>query len=355
MTSASPDTVMIAEAATAIAWSPTVPLWVLATLAAIIMVLTIIGLVGRMRGTLWRFALMSLLVTALANPSLVNEQRAPIPDIALLVYDDSPSQDRALRQEQLEMARDHLRDTVGNLDGLELREITVPVAGRANRVDETQLFGAIEQALSDLPRQRIAGILLLTDGQVHDVPTDVEAWQNLGPIHTLLTGEATEIDRRLTIVSAPSFGLVERQVTVTVKVEDLPFDARDQQPVRVTAQKNDDEPISFTVQTGVEQDLAFTLDHAGPNVVELSVEDRPGEISTQNNSAVIVVNGVRERLRVLLVSGEPHPGERTWRNLLKADPAVDLVHFTILRPPEKQDGTPDPRAIIDRVSDPGAF
>jgi hypothetical protein len=43
---------------------------------------------------------------------------------------------------------------------------------------------------------------------------------------------------------------------------------------------------------------------------------------------------------VLLVSGQPYPGLRVWRNLLKADPAVDLVHFTILRPPEKQDGTP---------------
>ena len=333
-------TTPLADAATAIVWSPIMPVWLLATLAAGIAILTLVGLFGRMRGTLWRFALMSLLVLALANPSLVNEQRAPIPDIALLVYDDSPSQDRALRQEQLQAARDHLRATVDNIEGLEFREIVVPTPGRGNRLDETQLFGAIDQALGDLPRQRIAGILLLTDGQVHDVPTDLEAWQNVGPVHTLLTGEASETDRRLTIVQAPSFGLVERQVTVTVKVEDLPFDARDQQPVRITARKNDDEPISFTVQTGQEQDLAFTLDHAGPNVVELSVENRAGEISTQNNSAVIVVNGVRDRLRVLLVSGEPHPGERTWRNLLKADPAVDLVHFTILRPPEKQDGTP---------------
>ncbi|MDO8875132.1 MAG: hypothetical protein Q7V40_03375, partial [Pseudolabrys sp.] len=47
-----------------------------------------------------------------------------------------------------------------------------------------------------------------------------------------------------------------------------------------------------------------------------------------------------DKLRVLLVSGEPHSGERTWRNLLKSDASVDLVHFTILRPPEKQDGTP---------------
>jgi hypothetical protein len=49
---------------------------------------------------------------------------------------------------------------------------------------------------------------------------------------------------------------------------------------------------------------------------------------------------VRDKLKVLLVSGEPHGGERMWRNLLKADPNVDLVHFTILRPPEKNDGTP---------------
>jgi hypothetical protein len=52
------------------------------------------------------------------------------------------------------------------------------------------------------------------------------------------------------------------------------------------------------------------------------------------------MQGIRENLRVLLVSGEPHSGERTWRNLLKSDASVDLVHFTILRPPEKQDGTP---------------
>jgi hypothetical protein len=70
------------------------------------------------------------------------------------------------------------------------------------------------------------------------------------------------------------------------------------------------------------------------------VEAGPRELTLDNNRAALVVNGVRDRLRVLLVSGEPHAGERTWRNILKSDPQVDLVHFTILRPPEKQDGTP---------------
>jgi len=79
--------------------------------------------------------------------------------------------------------------------------------------------------------------------------------------------------------------------------------------------------------------------------VELSAAPGPAELTLQNNRAVVSVSGVRDRLRVLLVSGQPHAGERVWRNLLKADPSVDLVHFTILRPPEKQDGTP-----IDELS-----
>jgi hypothetical protein len=82
------------------------------------------------------------------------------------------------------------------------------------------------------------------------------------------------------------------------------------------------------------------IDRGGRNIIELEVEEWAGEISTANNTAVFETEGIRENLRVLLVSGEPHAGERTWRNILKSDAAVDLVHFTILRPPEKQDGTP---------------
>src|SRR5262249_30587795 len=97
-------------------------------------------------------------------------------------------------------------------------------------------------------------------------------------------------------------------------------------------------------QVGVQIDrtvsLPITIDHGGPNVVEIEVEPGPQELTLDNNRAVVVINGVRDRLRVLLVSGDPHAGERVWRNILKSDASVDLVHFTILRPPEKQDGTP---------------
>jgi hypothetical protein len=86
--------------------------------------------------------------------------------------------------------------------------------------------------------------------------------------------------------------------------------------------------------------IEMPIPHAGTNILEVELETAPGELTPANNRVVIITEGVRENLRVLLVSGEPHAGERTWRNLLKSDAAVDLVHFTILRPPEKQDGTP---------------
>ena len=92
----------------------------------------------------------------------------------------------------------------------------------------------------------------------------------------------------------------------------------------------------------VGQDTVIRLPvaHEGENLIELAAAPGPAELTLQNNHAVVTVSGIRDRLRVLLVSGEPHAGERVWRNLLKADPSVDLVHFTILRPPDKQDATP---------------
>ena len=128
---------------------------------------------------------------------------------------------------------------------------------------------------------------------------------------------------------------------MTVRVDDRPASAIGATAKVTIAPRRRSRRRPATVPIGADQDDRRShLDHAGPTVFELEVEARPRELTLANNRAVVVVNGVRDRLRVLLVSGEPHPGERIWRNLLKSDPSVDLVHFTILRPPEKQDGTP---------------
>ncbi len=144
------------------------------------------------------------------------------------------------------------------------------------------------------------------------------------------------------VAQAPSFGLVGKELPLTVRVEDLPADPKKPAAgqARLTWRKDGGAPQQLHVPVGRDVPLKIPIDHGGPNVVELEVEPGPSELTLDNNRAVVVVNGVRDRLRVLLVSGEPHAGERVWRNILKSDPSVDLVHFTILRPPEKQDGTP---------------
>ncbi|MFQ5466984.1 MAG: hypothetical protein ACE5DS_02505, partial [Kiloniellaceae bacterium] len=206
----------------------------------------------------------------------------------------------------------------------------------------THLFTALGTALSKVPRQRVGGIFVVSDGQVHDTPDTLETLGVDAPVHLLLTGTENEGDRRLTIRRAPTFGIVDRAMALTVIVEDLgqPESDRDGRLAQVVVRRNGREDQRLMVPVGVEREIPFTLDHRGPSVLEVEVEPGPRELTLANNRAAIEVNGVRERLRVLLVSGEPHAGERAWRNILKSDPSVDLVHFTSLRPPEKQDGTP---------------
>jgi hypothetical protein len=203
--------------------------------------------------------------------------------------------------------------------------------------------------MSDVPRQRLAGIVMITDGQVHDIPAgDAKAAAESlgGPLHVLLSGRPDEGDRQLVVAQAPSFGFVGKDSQLKVRVEDQPQGALGKQQgtaagqAVVTLRKDGGPPQQVSVPVGRDVPLTLPIDHGGPNILELAVEPGPHELTLDNNRAVVVVNGVRDRLRVLLVSGEPHAGERVWRNILKSDPSVDLVHFTILRPPEKQDGTP---------------
>ena len=199
------------------------------------------------------------------------------------------------------------------------------------------LFSALDEALAGVPPERFAGAVFITDGQVHDVPADTEQLGLNAPLHGLLTGSRNEIDRRIVIEQSPRFGIVGKEQIVRFRVEDTggagPGRRRRSASAmaRISISKfSPDQSVSLPVM----------VDHGGQNITEIVTDALPGEITVQNNRAISVIEGIRDRLRVLLVSGEPHPGERTWRNLLKADASVDLVHFTILRPPEKQDGTP---------------
>ena len=306
------------------------------------------GILRRAPGLGWRAIAIVVLLAALVNPSLIEEQRAPRRDVAIIIVDDSPSQSIGDRRQATETALAAVKKRLAGEPDLDVRVIRAGASQPGAGDEGTRLFAALDRAMSDVPRQRLAGVVMITDGEVHDVPAGDSKTlaQAIGaPLHVLLSGRPDEGDRRLVVAQAPSFGLVGKQVQLTVRVEDLPETAAekagdDQNEARVTWRKDGGARQQLMVPIGRDVPLTLPIDHGGPNVLELEVAPGPRELTLVNNRAVVVVNGVRDRLRVLLVSGEPHAGERVWRNILKSDPSVDLVHFTILRPPEKQDGTP---------------
>ncbi len=324
-----------------LAFAPLLPWWAIGAFGGVALIIVALGLWRRARGLAWRVAAIALLLATLANPSLVEEKRDPQRDIAVVVVDESSSQRIGDRAKYTEAALAHVSERLGRLKDLDLRIVHAgkPEENAALADTGTQLFTALNRALTDVPRQRLAGVVMITDGEVHDVPAP-DHLNLTAPLHVLLSGKPGEVDRRLLIEQAPSFGLVGKTVEITVRIDDLGAPPAAGARTRVTLRKDGGQPSQLTLPIGSSQRIEVPIDHGGPNVIELEAEPGPQELTQDNNRAALVINGVRDRLRVLLVSGEPHAGERTWRNILKSDPSVDLVHFTILRPPEKQDGTP---------------
>jgi uncharacterized membrane protein len=291
---------------------------------------------ARMRGSVLRGAGLLMLLAALANPQLAQDEREQLSDIAAVIIDESDSQKFGERQAQTEMALQALRQQVAALGNTELR-VGRTVSGTTADTDGTRVFAALSRITADIPPDRYAGAVIITDGQVHDVPAAGDIGKLRGPVHSLLSGSKAEIDRRVVIEQAPRFAIAGQSHEVRFRVSEMPAGSA---PVEVNIRLPNGETRTMTIAPNTPESLVIPIERAGQNVVEITAAERPGEITPINNRAMAVIEGIRDRLRVLLISGEPHPGERTWRNMLKADASVDLVHFTILRPPEKQDGTP---------------
>jgi hypothetical protein len=317
----------------AVRFEPLLPIWVLIALCIVSLAVVGVGLWRRGRGTLFRLAAFAVLLLWLTGPRLVQETRDSLRDIGLLVVDQSASMQVAGRAQLADAARQSIQGEAAHMPDLELRTVTVPESGNAG----TQLFAEMDRALADIPRSRFSGTIAITDGQIHDVPKVAPGG---APLNLLLTAKGEETDRRLRVIEAPGYGIVGKSVILRVAIDDLGTAGGRTGPATLTVRRDGQPFRTESVPVGVEQHIEVPITRAGPTVIEMAASPLPGEVSQLNNRAVVEINGVRDRLRVLLISGEPHQGERTWRRLLKADPSVDLVHFTILRPPEKDDRTP---------------
>ncbi|MBX9741757.1 MAG: hypothetical protein K2X62_16905 [Beijerinckiaceae bacterium] len=318
-----------------LSFSPLLPVSLLIALAVAGVIVIALGLVARRRGTVLRAVGLALVLAALVDPSLVREDRQPLRDVVAVVLDRSASQTIGERKAQTDKARAEIEKSLGSLDNVETRFVDGGGVDSGN--DGTRLFASLNSALADVPPERIGGAILVTDGVVHDIPATAGSLGFTAPLHVFVTGRAGERDRRIELVEAPRFGLVGKDLSVGVRVLDT---SETGEPVQLRVRADGADVASLRARPGALVRVPVRIQHGGPNVIEFEVAGLPDELTTLNNKAVLTVEGVRDKLKVLLVSGEPHSGERTWRNLLKSDANVDLVHFTILRPPEKQDGTP---------------
>lgn len=318
-------------------FQPLLPWAFIAVLAVVAILLSALGFWRGVRGATFRTAALAALILAVGNPVFFQEEREPLSTIVGVVVDRSQSQDNAGRRAMTDEALATLKQRLAKFPQIEAR-IVEAADDENTETPSTKLFTALQTALADVPPARVGGAIFITDGQIHDVP-DIN--QPLGfdaPVHGLITGKPDEFDRRVEIVSGPRFGIVGEEQKVTFRIADdgkAPGGTAE-----VTISLNGNQIATEMAEPGTDVPFTFTVPRGGNNILEFSVAPVAGEVTEANNRAVHVIDGIRENLRVLLVSGEPHSGERAWRNLLKSDAAVDLVHFTILRPPEKQDGTP---------------
>ncbi len=302
----------------------------IASICAVLFLLIGLAFGLKLRGSFMRALLVVAIGMVLANPIWVEQEKEPLSDVAVLVHDMSESMTLDGRGQQSEALAQSIRERIATDAGLDLVEEIIPPSA-----DGSAIFAAIQKGIAKAPPGRLAGVMLLSDGLAHDLPL---GRMPSAPVHAMVIGDPNHGDRTLRIINAPRYGLVGEMAEFVIHIKD-----EGQSPASdalVSLRVDGGTPFSVRVVVGKDVRVTLPIEKRGDNVVEIEVAPALEELTLVNNRTAVNVNGIRDRLRVLLVTGEPYAGVRAWRNLLKSDPAVDLVHFTILRPPLKIDPTP---------------
>lgn len=328
----------------AISFAPLIPLFLLVICAIFVAIICAIAFLSKQRGAILRTTAFALVLLAIANPIFTDEEREPVQNIVSVIVDKSQSQSAENRKEQADQTLALLEEQLAKYKNIDVRVREVEHDKSDNPA--TNLFSALSNEISDIPANRLAGSILITDGQVHDIPENLEQMGINSPIHSLITGDEEKLDIRVEITKAPRFGLVgEYQELIYQVFIDGNREGYAGSEIEVELKLNGEFISTEIAPIGSETSAFVEIPRRGENLIELSVTPIEDEVSEINNKAVIQTEGIRQNLRVLLISGAPHSGERAWRDLLKSDTSIDLVHFTILRPPDRSDGTP-----IDELS-----
>ncbi|MEM1151539.1 MAG: hypothetical protein AAGI03_13430, partial [Pseudomonadota bacterium] len=274
-------------------------------IAATLGLIWLVYLFSRGQAPLSRLLAILLSLAALSNPSIVEEERDPLPSVAAVILDRSESMAFGTRAEAARSAYDAVTAELGTDESLELRVLETDP-----KSDGSNLYSDLQGLLADVSRDRIAGSVLITDGQVHDLPASLRDATDLGPIHALVAGDADRGDRRIEIVEGPSFGIVGETAEFILRADD-PSD----ESIPVDVSVNGGDTRTIFLQSGQDTPLTLEIERRGENVIVLETAPGREELTLANNRTAAKLSGVRDRLRVLLITGRPNAAGRVWRDL----------------------------------------
>ena len=243
--------------------NPLIPAPLAYLLIAAAAVPLLLALFVRARGALLRGLALIALALALLNPVIRHEDREPLSDVAVLVVDKSLSQAIGNRSERTDDAVKKISDAVSKLRQTEIRTVTVQSA-EGKQQEGTRAFEALNSVLADIPPERYAGTIMITDGQVHDAPKSLRALGYDGPLHALITGARNETDRRLVVERSPRFGIVGQQQNFSFRIDDQGSGAATA-PVEVTITYDDGSSATLTARPGESVEVSIDIKHGGRN------------------------------------------------------------------------------------------
>jgi len=310
-----------------------------------------------------RTALVLTLILIFYQPAFLEERVAVHKNTVVVVADSSESMGLPHGPTtRIELERKLLERMAPWLDGLrdghelafyglgdhltDLPDLAADDDQVRDAVNATASQTHIVQALGELRdryrNQELGGVLLLTDGidtsadgrratlglDTQAVLRDLDA-----PIYSFTNaGDDAIKDMSVSHVAYNNFAFLLNATSLDATIEVHGYD-QGTVPVHLTENGQlvaTQEVLLSPLEHTYKVHFDFVPKKLGKQVFGVEAGRRPDEIYAKNNLDQVIINIVRDKIRVVQIVGQPSWDERYLRNLLKENPNVDLVSFFIL-------------------------
>jgi len=213
-----------------------------------------------------------------------------------------------------------------------------------DRSGQSDLTAALER-LENQVGERPAAVVVVSDGRFARPGADAERGSLALPsalhgavLHTVDIGGRALPDASVLALGTSGAAVAHQTLTVDVVVGCFGGLSCGRVPIVLREHKRGTEPsvlasgeVEFSAERTAKLSLEVTLERAGTRVIEVGITPPAGDAVPENDTRMLTLQVVRDRLRLLHVAGRPTYDVRALRNWLKSDSSVDLVSFFILR------------------------